>query len=184
MNRMRKTHHINMTVEVPIPYETRRLSIVRRAVRMALEAEGVAVPCELGVLFTDDAGIQEINRDERQIDEPTDVLSFPMLELRPGRRLKDLRYADPQTGSTYLGDMVLNFSRVQAQAEEFGHGVERELCYLVVHSVLHLLGYDHLDEGEEKARMRKHEEIIMKKLNLSRGRVKSNNTTQKKAQES
>ncbi len=167
---MRTSHRVNISAEVPVPNEAKKAADVRRAVNAALRAEGIdahAVPCEISLLFTDDAGIQEINRAAREIDAPTDVLSFPMLELRPGAPPRDRRYAEPGSGGrTYLGDMVLSVERVRAQAAEYGHSLRRELCYLTVHSVLHLLGYDHL--GEERSEMRRREEYIMGELGLER----------------
>lgn len=87
------------------------------------------------------------------VDRPTDVLSFPMFELSPGEKPR-AEWADPDTGKVFLGDMVISLERANEQAEEYGHSLERELCYLTVHSVLHLLGYDHLDEGPMKRQMR------------------------------
>ena len=109
-------------------------------------------PCEISVTLTDDAGIHAINRDTRGVDRPTDVLSFPIDE------------PDLDTGCRFLGDMVLSLERTEAQSLEYGGGYAHECQYLTVHSVLHLLGYDHLDEGEEKARMRAREKAIMKEL--------------------
>ncbi|MBQ5566703.1 MAG: rRNA maturation RNase YbeY, partial [Oscillospiraceae bacterium] len=111
--------------------------------------------------------IHEINRDMRSVDAPTDVLSFPAFDLSPGE-LPDPDDADPGTGLIPLGDMVLSYERVAAQAKEYGHSRSRELAYLVTHSVLHLLGFDHMDEGPEKAMMRLHEERIMAALALTR----------------
>jgi len=125
---------------------------IRRAAVAVLKAEQVDEPCDLSVLLTDDEGIHVINREFRQVDKPTDVLSFPMGDV------------DPRTGRLLLGDMVLNVDRAKAQGEEFGHGPEHELSYLTVHSVLHLLGYDHVDEGEMKRAMRAREKIIMNML--------------------
>ena len=125
---------------------------VKRAAAAALKAEGVTVPCELDVTLTDDAIIHTINREQRGVDRPTDVLSFPIDEM------------DYDTNRRYLGDMVLSLERAEAQGEEYGGGFEHEVQYLTVHSVLHLLGYDHLDEGEEKAKMRAREKAIMKEL--------------------
>ena len=144
-------------------WQARRL--VRQAVYAALEGEGVAVPCEVSVLFTDDAGIRVINREHRDIDSATDVLSFPLNELTPGA-------FDPSAaergehGRVLLGDIVLSLEHARAQGEEFGHGYARELRYLTVHSVLHLLGYDHLDEGEQKRQMRSREKQIMARLGV------------------
>ena len=128
----------------------------------------MATPCEVDVLITDDEGIHQINLEQRGIDRPTDVLSFPMFNYRPGQPQADGADADPATGLTPLGDMVISLERARAQAEEYGHPLERELCYLAVHSVLHLLGYDHMDEGEEKAQMRAREEAILGKLGMTR----------------
>ena len=101
------------------------------------------------------------------MDRATDVLSFPEFELTPGE-LPGPEDADPGTGYVPLGDMVLSMERVKAQAKEYGHSNRRELAYLAVHSVLHLLGYDHMDEGEMKAQMRTREEAIMAVLGLER----------------
>ena len=141
--------------------------LLRRVIPAALEAEGVSFPCEVDVLLTDDDGIHEINRTMRDVDRPTDVLSFPEFTLTPGE-LPSPEDADPGTGLIPLGDMVLSMERVSAQAKEYGHSKRRELSYLVTHSVLHLLGYDHLDEGPMKAQMRAREEAIMALLGLER----------------
>ena len=127
-------------------------ALVKKAAAAALRAEGVDEPCEIGVTLTNDEGIHAINREQRGVDRPTDVLSFPIDEMDydPNRR--------------YLGDMVLSLERAEAQGEEYGGGFKHEAQYLTVHSVLHLLGYDHLDEGEEKAKMRTREKAIMKEL--------------------
>ena len=125
---------------------------LRRCITQALRFQGVDVPCEINVLLTDDEGIHRINREVRGVDAPTDVLSFPMGEM------------DYDRGLYFLGDMVISLERCARQGEEYGGGFVHELQYLTVHSVLHLLGYDHLDEGEEKARMRAREKEIMKRL--------------------
>ena len=140
---------------------------LRHTVNAALNAEGVALRCEINVLLTDDEGIREVNRTMREIDRTTDVLSFPMFDLTPGEHPGE-EDADPDTGLVPLGDMCISVERAKAQAEEYGHSFEREICYLCVHSVLHLLGYDHLDEGEMKHQMRGREEEIMKQLKLER----------------
>ena len=160
---MRKTHYIPITADVPGAANDANCALIRRTIRTALAAEGLTAPCEVDVLLTDDDGIHEINREMRQVDRPTDVLSFPEFELTPGQE-----DADPGTGLIPLGDMVLSMERVAAQAREYGHSKRRELSYLVTHSVLHLLGYDHLDEGPMKAQMRAREEAIMALLGLER----------------
>lgn len=164
---MRKTHYIPITADVPGAANDANCALIRRTIRTALAVEGLTAPCEVDVLLTDDDGIHEINRELRQVDRPTDVLSFPEFELTPGQ-LPGPEDADPGTGLIPLGDMVLSMERVAAQAREYGHSKRRELSYLVTHSVLHLLGYDHLDEGPMKAQMRAREEAIMALLGLER----------------
>ena len=134
---------------------------IKKCIASTLEAERISVPCEINVLVTDDAGIQIINRESRQLDKPTDVLSFPMFQLEPGNPPVDwTEYQDPATGLVPLGDMCISLERAVAQAKEFGHSVRREVGYLTIHSMLHLLGYDHLDEGPMKKQMRSREEAI------------------------
>ena len=152
-------------LEEETPEEEKLLEQVIPAV---LDAEGVGTNCEVDVMLTDDAGIHAINLDMRQVDRPTDVLSFPMFEYVPGEPPADDADADPETGLTPLGDMVISLERARAQAEEYGHSVRRELAYLAVHSCLHLLGYDHMDEGPMKAQMRGREEEILNTLGITR----------------
>ena len=140
--------------------------VIRTAFRRALEAEGVTVPCRVDVLITDDEGIRQINLSQRGIDRPTDVLSFQMQQLTPGAFDPDMTEADPETGLLLLGSMAVSADRIREQAERFGHSDTHELAYLSVHSCLHLLGYDHLDEGPEKARMRGREKEIMARIGL------------------
>ena len=140
---------------------------IRTCINAVLKAEGVTAKCEINVLVTDDAGIREINRTSRNIDSATDVLSFPEFDLTPGQ-LPGSEDADPGTGLVPLGDMVISMEHVAAQAKEYGHSNRRELAYLVVHSVLHLLGYDHLDEGPQKKQMRAREEAILAELGITR----------------
>ena len=158
-------HNILFDAEVDVPSGVEEW--LRTVIAAALEAEGMALPCEVNVLFTNDEGIHRINLDMRGVDRPTDVLSFPMFDLTPGEH-PGQEDADPATGLIPLGDMCISLERAAAQAEEFGHSVRRELCYLTVHSVLHLLGYDHLDEGPMKAQMRGREEAILGALGIGR----------------
>lgn len=136
-------------------------ALIKKAVRLALDAEGVDVPCEISVMLTDDEGIRSVNSEFRGIDRATDVLSFPLNELTPGEFDPDGCERDMDTGAVMLGDMMISVPRCAAQGEELGHGYEREIMYLTVHSVLHLLGYDHVDEGEMKRQMRAREKEIM-----------------------
>lgn len=136
-------------------------ALVKRAVTAALDAQGVEEKCTVSVLFTDGPGIREINREFRGVDRETDVLSFPMNRLAPGAFSPDDCERDPETGNILLGDMVISIPKCEEQGEEFGHGFDREISYLAVHSVLHLLGYDHTDEGPMKRQMRAREKYIM-----------------------
>ena len=134
---------------------------IRRCIETCLRMETVSVPCEINVFITNDKGIRAINQASRNIDKPTDVLSFPMFQLQPGELPEDwTEYLDPETGMCPLGDMAISLERAIAQAKEFGHSTRREVGYLTIHSMLHLLGYDHLDEGPQKAQMRGREEKI------------------------
>lgn len=142
---------------------------LHRCITAALAAEGVEVPCEINVLVTDDAGIRGINAVTRNIDKETDVLSFPMFNFQPGCFPADTEaLIDPQSGLLPLGDMAISLERAKDQAKRFGNTLKREVGYLTIHSILHLLGYDHLDEGEEKRRMRLREESIAAELDLLR----------------
>ena len=140
--------------------------LARRAAKAALRAQGVDVDCTIYIMLTDDPGIRAINLAQRGVDAPTDVLSFPLNELQEGEFDPEACEYDYETERVLLGDMVLDLERCAAQAAEYGHSFARELSYLTVHSVLHLLGYDHLDEGARKKRMRDREKTIMEMLNL------------------
>lgn len=155
--------YVDAEVEIPTAVEEQ----LRRAILTALEGEGVEVPCIVEVCVTDDEGIHQTNLETRGVDRPTDVLSFPMFELKPGEKPSP-DWADPDTGKVLLGDMMISLERANAQAAEFGHSPEREVCYLAVHSTLHLLGYDHLDEGPMKTQMRAREEAILETLGIAR----------------
>ena len=142
-------------------------AIIKRCVEEVLNAEGIAVPCEINVLVTNDRGIRAINLASRNIDKPTDVLSFPMFQLEPGNPPSDWEaYMDPETDMCPLGDMAISLERAIAQAKDFGHSTRREVGYLTIHSMLHLLGYDHENGGMERVRMREKEEQVMTQLGL------------------
>ena len=139
----------------------------------ALKEEGVDVDYQISLLFVDNSEIREINNETRGIDRETDVLSFPMLDFEENKVYKDM-YLDFEFDETFkdgnevvLGDMVLSLEKALEQSEEYGHSYEREVSYLVVHSILHLLGYDHMVE-EDKNKMRKREEEILNKLDIRR----------------
>ena len=158
-------HQIWVEEEVPAPAGL--AARLEEAVNAALDAEGVDVPCVVEVCLTDDEAIHQTNLEMRGVDRPTDVLSFPMFELQPGEKPR-AEWVDPDTDRVLLGDMMISLERARAQAEEYGHSLEREICYLAVHSVLHLLGYDHLDEGPMKQQMRAREEATLGRLGITR----------------
>ena len=135
--------------------------IIKKVLQKCFEEENLQdKKLYVNVVLTNDENIRNINREHRQIDKPTDVLSFPMYEKEELENLK-LENED------ILGDMVISIERVEEQAKEYGHSLERELAYMVVHSFYHLLGYDHIKE-EDKMKMRPKEENILQKLNINR----------------
>ena len=158
-------HRINITYDIFTIKQPLVTAIIKKCIETTLAAEGVTADCEINVLVTNDKGIHAINQASRNIDRPTDVLSFPMFQLEPGNSPEDWEeYLDFETGLCPLGDMCISLERATAQAKEFGHSARREVGYLTIHSMLHLLGYDHLDEGEMKAQMRRREEAIASQI--------------------
>ena len=135
---------------IPVTYALKML--VRRSILATLDFEKIDAPCEVSVTFTDNEGIRALNRAYREIDKPTDVLSFPLFEETEGTK--------------QLGDIVLSLERCLTQAEEFGHSFERECAFLTVHSTLHLLGYDHVNSDEEDADMRRRQTAIVTEMGL------------------
>lgn len=133
-------------------------ALVKRAVKEALKYEGFDKNTEVSVTFTDNKGICELNREYRNIDRETDVLSFPMYE---GEELNDL-------DNVTLGDIVLSLEKAKEQAESYEHSFEREVAFLTVHSVLHLLGYDHERSEDEEKDMFFRQEEILKNMDLTR----------------
>ncbi|WP_027625045.1 rRNA maturation RNase YbeY [Clostridium lundense] len=148
-------------------------STIENIIDYALKEEGVEIDYEVSVIFVDNEEIRNINRENRDIDKPTDVLSFPMLEYPEGKVYKDVYIGyefgpeDLDEDKLVLGDIVLSLERAEEQRKEYGHSFLREVCYLTVHSILHLLGYDHMEE-DEKSIMRKREEDILSKFHIVR----------------
>ena len=142
----------------PVTYGLKML--VRRSVIAALEYEGFYNDAEVSVTFTDNEGIRRINSEFRGIDKPTDVLSFPLTDFEGGD--------EPPTDEPFisLGEIVISLERAREQAEEFGHSFERECAFLCVHSMLHLLGYDHVNSDEEDAEMRRRQSEILESMGL------------------
>ena len=135
-------------------------ALVRRAIKASLEYEKVMFVPEISVTFTDNEGIRELNASHRNIDRATDVLSFPLFD-------DDGMDAHVEDFGCMLGDVVLSLEKARAQAEEFGHSFEREVVFLTVHSILHLLGYDHETGEEDETDMRRRQSEIVEKLGLS-----------------
>jgi len=131
---------------------------VKKIVRQVLKAEGVAPLYEVSLVFTDSATVQRLNRDYRGVDEPTDVLAFYMLPQKGA----DSSFALPPDGVTRLGEVIISYPQAVAQAKEQGHSTERELALLVIHGILHLLGYDH-EEPEEESKMRERERELLER---------------------
>jgi probable rRNA maturation factor len=138
-------------------------ALVERAVEATLAAEQQSGPIEVSVLVTDDAQLHALNRDYRGVDAPTDVLSFAAEDDGDGPA-----FVRPPDAPRFLGDIALSYERVVSQAAEYGHSEARELAFLVVHGVLHLLGYDHERSPEDEAAMRAREEAVMQLLGLPR----------------
>ena len=146
-------------------------ALIRQAIERVLEMETCPFECEIEVLITDNASMQEINREERGIDAPTDVLSFPMVSWKAPACFDgleaDMTLFHPESGELLLGDMVISAEKVLSQATEYGHSPKRELAFLTVHSSLHLLGYDHEAE-EDRLVMEEKQEAVLKALGISR----------------
>ncbi|MBQ7292864.1 MAG: rRNA maturation RNase YbeY [Clostridia bacterium] len=134
--------------------------LIRKAILATLEYENAEEDCEVSITFCDDEKIHELNKKFRGVDRATDVLSFPLFDD------ESAEYTVPEI-DCMLGDIVLSLERARAQAEEFGHSYEREAAFLSVHSVLHLLGYDHETSEEDELDMRKRQSDIMEKIGLS-----------------
>ena len=145
---------------LPLSYKLKML--VRRAVETTLDYEQYENPIEVSVTFTDNEGIRELNRKFRNIDRPTDVLSFPLFDYTGESEEPPV---DEFVGM--LGDIVISLEQAKKQAEDFGHSFEREAAFLTVHSMLHLLGYDHEAGGDEEADMRRRQREILDRMGLS-----------------
>ncbi len=153
-------------LDKPIPYNYE--SIVEDIIEASLDFLKCPYECEINIIFTDDQGIQLINKEYRDIDAPTDVLSFPMADYDvPGEFLhleaNPLDYFNQDTGELMLGDIILNIDRISSQAKEYGHTKKREIAFLTAHSMLHLAGFDHMEEGERLVMEKMQEEILTKK---------------------
>ena len=149
--------YFNNSQEGAISYALKML--IRRSVIAALDYEGYENDCEISITLTDNKGIHAINKQFRNIDAPTDVLSFPLVEYEESEE-------PPVDDGNMLGDIIISLERAEEQANEFGHSFEREVSFLTVHSMLHLLGYDHVNSEAEEEEMRSRQRDIMKALGL------------------
>ena len=146
--------------------------IADKVIEAALDYEKCPYECEVNVILTDNQGIHEINKESREIDRPTDVLSFPMVEYETPSDFERLEEEQPEcfhpeTGELMLGDIIISLDKVKEQAENYGHSMEREYAFLLAHSMLHLMGYDHMEKDEETVMFQKQEEILAG-LNITR----------------
>lgn len=154
--------------KLDLPYET----IIRDVVEASLDYENCPYEAEVNVILTDNETIREINRDHRQIDAATDVLSFPMVDYETPSDFDHVEdavedYFNPETGELMLGDIVISVDKVEEQAEKYGHSQTRELAFLVAHSMLHLCGYDHMEE-EERLEMEDRQRAILETRGYTR----------------
>ena len=158
--------------EVDVKFDFDYEELAGQVVEFALDHEGFPYECEVNLTLTDNEGIHEINREYREIDNPTDVLSFPMLSYEEAGDFSKLEedYDDnfnPDTGEIMLGDIIISVDKVFEQAESYGHSVLREFAFLILHSMLHLFGYDHMTP-EEAAVMEEKQRVILEKMQILR----------------
>ena len=163
---------LNIEYETEIKLEIDYETIISKVVDMAMDTEECPYEAELNVILTDNEEIRNINKSYREVDAPTDVLSFPMVDYETPADFSHLEdnsddYFNPETGELLLGDIIVSVEKVTAQAQEYGHSKERELGFLIAHSMLHLFGYDHMEEEERKA-MEEKQRIILDKLGITR----------------
>ena len=158
--------------EVEVNFRFNYSELAERVVSFCLEYMDFPYEAEVNLTLTDNAGIHIINKEFRQIDRPTDVLSFPMLEFdTPGDfsflEAEDSNDFNPDTGEALLGDIIISVEKVKEQAESFGHSEEREYAFLITHSMLHLFGYDHMTD-EEASIMEEKQKDILHQMNILR----------------
>ena len=162
---------IPITFEAESPFAFDAEALLRQVITAVLDSEDCPYECEIDVLLTDNEAIREINREERGIDAPTDVLSFPLVDFEApavfDRLEDDPTLFHPETGELMLGDMVISVEKAVSQAKEYGHSERRELAFLAAHSTFHLLGYDHETE-EERLVMEEKQENVLQELGITR----------------
>lgn len=158
---------ILMENEVDASFDFEYEKLLEEVIIQALDYEKCPYECEINLTFTDDDGIRIINSEFRGLDIPTDVLSFPMIDYETPADFENLdsdenfaMYFNPESGELLLGDIVISVERAKLQAEEYGHSLKREICFLTAHSMLHLMGYDHMTDDERVIMEKKQDEIL------------------------
>lgn len=160
---------VNIEYETEIELKLDYNKIINDVVEKAADYEKCPYEIEVNVVLTDNAAIHEVNKEYRQVDSPTDVLSFPMIEYATPADFESLEedmeeypedYFNPDTGELILGDIMISVEKVMEQADKYGHSEERELAFLTAHSMMHLFGYDHMEEEEAKIMEAKQSEVL------------------------
>ncbi len=164
------TFNIEYEARKPLDFDYEQL--IQSVIAMALEKEQCPYEAEVNVILTNDEQIHEINQEYRSIDRPTDVLSFPLLDYRTPGNFEGIEdhiedYFNLETGELMLGDIIISVDKVYEQAENYGHSIQRELAFLVAHSMFHLMGYDHM-EDEERIIMEKKQSELLSSMGITR----------------
>lgn len=153
--------------EIGFDFKFDYINLYKSACNRVLDIEKCPYECVVSLILTDDNSIQEINKDTRGINKSTDVLSFPMIDYNAPADFSTIdeccEFFDPDSGELILGDIVLSYDHILSQADEYGHSIEREYTFLIIHSMLHLLGYDHMEEDERRI-MESRQKIIIESL--------------------
>ena len=157
--------------EVDVDFDFDTNSLAKEVINKAIELEDFPYEAQVSLTITDNDGIQEINKEFREIDAPTDVLSFPLIEFDFPANFDIIGgsdcYTDMDSGEVVLGDIVLNIDRIKSQATEYNHSIRREYAFLIAHSMMHLFGYDHMTDEEEKIMFEK-QEMVLSSLGITR----------------
>lgn len=164
------TFYVENETDTEYPFSVEE--VVDQVANRVLDTEGCPYEVQVNVLLTDNDGIHAYNKQYRQIDRETDVLSFPNLDFTQPAQFevpedREADYFDPETGELILGDIILSVDRIREQAESYGHSIKRELAFLVAHSMLHLCGYDHMEPEEAKV-MEEKQEAVLRSLGITR----------------
>mgnify|MGYP002509131458 CR=1 FL=1 len=164
------TFYVENESQAEFPFDVEE--VAKLVCEAALQEEGCPYEVQINIVLTDNAGIRELNRECRGIDRETDVLSFPNVDFDEEGVFRidednEADYFDPETGELVLGDIMISLDKVYEQAEEYGHSVRREFAFLVAHSMLHLCGYDHMEDAE-RARMEQKQEAVLTGLGITR----------------